>query len=203
MNPSSRHLAPLFILSALLLTLAPSQAAALDGYQDREGLMGGLTIGGGLGFVEVEPEDGMGAASSGIDRGRKLGFHLSGQIGGGVSESLVFLGEVNWWARTVQIGPNQLEHHHMSALGLANFFLFDALYLEAGGGLAYGIFNAARNNMLLNTTQELGMAARAGLGFEFFVNSDVAIGMRMGYTRHFYTNGSFDVVNANFTLRFY
>jgi hypothetical protein len=81
--------------------------------------------------------------------------------------------------------------------------LFDALFLEGGGGLAYGIYDVAKFDRQVERYQELGLALKGGAGFEFFVNGQVAIGMRFGYTRHLYTNGSYDVVNGGLTLRWY
>jgi hypothetical protein len=188
-------------LALLLPTLLPKDASALDGYADRRGLFGGLTIGGGVGLVDVDPKEE--CCNTGLDQGRKLGINLGAQLGGGVSKDLVFLGEANWWGRTVEVNDRALEHHHLSFNGLFEYFLFDALFLEAGGGLAYGIFDVSNNSQLVERYQEMGLALKAGAGFEFFVNGQVAIGMRFGYTRHFYTNGSFDVVNGGLSLRWY
>jgi hypothetical protein len=188
-------------LALLLLTMLPSSAMALDGYADRRGLFGGLTIGGGVGLVEVEEDTD--CCTTGLDRGRKLGLNIGAQLGGGVSKDLVFLGEANLWQRTVQVNDDSLEHSHMSFNGLFEYFLFDALYLEGGGGLAYGIFDAQEADGTFKLYQELGLALKGGAGFEFFVNGQVAVGMRFGYTRHFYTNGSYDVVAGGLSLRWY
>lgn len=195
--------AQMMILAAatLLPMMVSSEAMALDGYADRRGLFGGLTVGGGVGLVEVDQSDD--CCETGLDQGRKLGLNLGAQLGGGVSKDLVFLGEANWWARTVQINEDSLEHHHMSFNALVEYFLFDALFLEGGGGLAYGIYDVASFDRRVERYQELGLALKGGAGFEFFVNGQVAIGMRFGYTRHFYTNGSYDVVNGGLTLRWY
>ena len=200
---TTRH--PLFAigatltLSALFLTWTASSAFALDGYKDRRGLFGGLGLGGGVGLVDTERDD----ESTGIDQGRKLGLHLSGILGGGITQNLVFGGEANWWIRTVRINQSALQHHHMSFNGVLNFFLIEGIYLEGGVGLAYAIFDVERNNQQTYRYQELGMSAKAGGGFEFFVNSDLAMGMHASYTRHFYTNSDFDTVSAGLTLRWY
>ncbi|MEC9400512.1 MAG: outer membrane beta-barrel protein [Myxococcota bacterium] len=185
--------------SIALLTLTVSQSAmALDGYQDRRGLFAGVGVGGGVGLVDVE-----GNESTGIDSGRKLGLHLNGMIGGGASDRLVIGGEGNWWARTAYIGDNALSHHHMSFNAVANFFILDGLFVEGGGGLAYAIFDTQGPSVDPIHYQELGLAVKGGAGFEMFVNSQVALGLKVGYTRHFYTNADFDTVAGGVTVRWY
>ena len=191
------HLGASLALTALLLLLTTSQAVALDGYEDRRGLFGGIGIGGGVGLVN-SPE-----GETGIDSGRKVGMHLHGIIGGGARKDLVFGAEGNWWLRTVQLGDNALEHHHLSFNGVVNYFILDAFYLDGGVGMAYTIYDAQRDNQQVLRYQELGLSAKAGAGFEFFVNSNTAIGMRFGYTRHFYTNASFDTISGGFSIRWY
>lgn len=185
--------------SIMLLTLTLSQSAfALDGYQDRRGLFAGVGVGGGVGLVDVDTN-----ASTGIDQGRKLGLHLNGMVGGGVTDWLVLGGEANWWARTAYIGDNALSHNHMSFNTVANLFLLEGLFIEGGGGLAYAIFDTQGPSVDTLRYQELGLALKGGAGFEMFVNSQIAIGMKVGYTRHFYTNADFDTVAGGVTVRWY
>ena len=49
----------------------------------------------------------------------------------------------------------------------------------------------------------MGLALKGGAGFEYFVNGQIAIGARVGYVRHFYSNGDFDTVAGGITLRWY
>ena len=42
------------LLSFLVAMLFSTQAMALDGYKDRRGFFGGLSVGGGVGLVESE-----------------------------------------------------------------------------------------------------------------------------------------------------
>lgn len=179
-----------------------TDAMALDGYKDRKGLFTGAGIGGGVSLVEADPEDDI----TGLDQGRKVGMHLHGIVGGGVKDNLVFGAEANWWARTVYIeGKDEraLEHHHLSFNGVLDFFLFENFYAEAGVGMAYGIFDVERNGNTEFRYRELGLSGKFGGGFEFFVDSNIAMGMRANYTRHFYSNSSFDTLSAGFTLRWY
>lgn len=186
------------LMAMMLLTLS-ADAFALDGYQDRRGLFTGIGIGGGIGLVEADNSNDI----TGIDSGRKLGLHLHAIVGGGATDNLIFGAEANWWIRTVQLNDNALSHHHMSFNGVLEYFLFDVFYLEGGVGLAYAIFDAERRLQDVYRYQELGVAVKAGAGFEFFVNSQIAIGMRAGYTRHFYSNGDFDTVSGGLSLRWY
>ena len=199
-NPTRSKRLILASTMALMLLTISTNAFALDGYQDRRGLFAGLGIGGGVGLVESDNES---DTTTGLDNGRKLGMHLHAIIGGGVTDNLVFGGEANWWIRTVQLGDNKLSHNHMSFNGVLEYFLLDTIYLEVGAGLAYAIFDAERQNGDVFRYQELGLAVKGGAGFEFFVNSQIAMGMHANYTRHVYTNGDFDTISGGFTLRWY
>lgn len=192
----------LLTLSALalgaLLSLSSSEAYALDGYEDRRGLFGGFAAGGGVGLVESE--EGL----TGIDQGRKMGMNLSAMVGGGLSQHLTVFGEVNWWARSVQLGENSLASNHYSVNAVGNFFLVEGIYIEGGGGLAYASYDAQRgNNAPIENYRELGLALKGGAGFETFVNGQTAIGLRVDYTRHFYNNADFDTITGALTLRWY
>ena len=141
-----------------------------------------------------------------MDRGRKLGLHLNGALGGGVTRDLTVYGDVNWWARTVYINEDELElaHHHLSFNAVSQYFLFRGFFLEGGGGLAYAIFDTSRDGGAETFRyQELGLALKGGAGFEFFLNGQIAAGFRMGYTRHFYGGSDFDTIAGGVTLRWY
>ncbi len=197
MSPRPHNLLAMMTLTALLLGSA-SQAFALDGYEDRRGLLAGAAVGGGVGLVESE--EGL----TGIDRGRKMGFHLAGMVGGGISERLTVFGEANWWARSVQLGENQLTSNHYSFNATGNLFLLDGIFLEGGAGLAYASYDAQQGfDAPIQNYRELGLAVKGGGGFEFFVNGNTAIGVRIGYTRHFYNSAEFNTLAGGFTLRWY
>ena len=191
---SSKAIASLSLLSLILLT--SSSAFALDGYQDRHGIFAGVAVGGGVGLVESEQ------GLTGLDTGRKAGMNLSAQVGSGISQHLTFAGEANLWSRTTIIGSSRLDSRHSSFMALASFFLIEGFYLEGGGGLAYASYDAQQSGMTQNY-RELGFAIKGGAGFEYFVNSNVALGMRVGYTRHFYNNADFDTIAGGLTLRWY
>ena len=192
-----QNLATSCAAALLLLCVTQTSAMALDGYQDRRGLFTGVGVGGGVGMVESE--DGQ----TGVDSGRKLGLHLSALVGGGVHERLTVAGEASWWARNVLLNDYVLNHHHLSFNALANLFLLEGIFLEGGGGLAYAIYDTQTPDRPDFRYQELGLSLKGGAGFEFFVNSQIAVGLKAGYTRHFYSRASFDTVAGGLTIRWY
>jgi hypothetical protein len=192
-----RHL--LGAVSFLALILVSSSAFALDAYQDRRGIFLGMGLGGGIGAASTD----LSGESTGLDTGRQIGLDLSATVGGGVTESLTIGAQGNWWVRTVKFGERSLEHQHLNLLANANLFILSGLYVEAGAGLAYAAFDTARGDIETFTYRELGLAARGGAGFEFFLNGTTALGVNAGYTRHFYNNAEFDTLSVGFTVRWY
>jgi hypothetical protein len=189
------------IVQSLLITgflLATSQASALDGYKDRRGVFSGVAVGGGVGASEVDTE----GQTTGLDDAREMGLTLRAELGGGYTEWLTFSGQGNWWIRTVEVGSRKLEHHHFNFLANANFFPIEILYVTGGFGLAYAAFDTSLGTST-KEYREMGFAAKAGVGTEFFVNGTVAAGVEASYTRHFYSNGYFDTISGGMTLRWY
>ena len=180
------------------LVFGASQAWALDGYKDRRGVFGGLGVGGGVGASELDQE----GESTGLDDVREMGLTLRAEVGGGYTKWLTFSGQGNWWIRTVEVGTRKLEHHHFNLLANGNVYFFDTLYATGGFGLTYAAFDAST---LLGTREyrEMGFAAKAGVGAEFFVNGTVAAGVEATYTRHFYSNSYFDTVGGGLVMRWY
>ncbi|MEM1348452.1 MAG: outer membrane beta-barrel protein [Myxococcota bacterium] len=181
-----------------LLTLTTSSASALDGYQDRRGLFLGVGVGAGLGAAATDAQE-----QNGLDDGRRLGMHVNALVGGGATERLVLAAQGNMWRRTVSINDFASAHTHLSANAVANYFILDGLFLEAGAGLAYGSFDTFVQGQSSSRYREMGLATKAGAGFEFFVNSQTAIGAHFGYTRHFYARSNFDTLNLNISARWY
>lgn len=182
---------------AVLVTA--SQAAALDAYQDRRGILVGVNVGGGPGLADVEnPAD-----LTGLDENRQLGFHIGAEVGGGMSKNLTAALGANWWIRTVTIGNRHLDHQQLSFLPVLRLFVFDGLYGLGGAGLAYAAFDAERSGVEVTRYREMGLAAKLGAGYEFFLNGTVAAGIEAAYTRHFYGNADFDTLNGVVTIRWY
>lgn len=192
----SRKLALLF---AIAFFFCSSTAWAIDGYKDRRGPFIGIGFGGGAGSVHINDDN----FTSGLEGGGDLGLHLNVNGGGGVTENIVFGAELNTWIRTVSVHDTRLNHQHWSFNAVGEFFLAHGLFVDAGLGLAYAISEASHQNVQTRRYQEMGLALRAGTGFEYFLNGTVAAGLRFGYTRHFYENVEFDTFQGALTLRWY
>jgi hypothetical protein len=184
-------LVALVVFVATLFT--GSSAFGLDGYQDRENVFGGISAGGGYGFLNEDGErtdEGPGLAAQAI-------------IGGGVTESLLLGVEADWWSRSVnQSGNNKYGFYHTAIGGTANWFVLEGLHLDGGAGFAYGVCSGTFEGRDC-TWQELGMQAEAGLGYEFWFNGTLAGGVDLSYNHHFYSHSAFDTVTMTFGLRWY
>ncbi|MFB6374273.1 MAG: outer membrane beta-barrel protein [Bradymonadaceae bacterium] len=181
--------AVVFIVTAF----AASNAFALDGYQSRKHVFGGLKAGGGVGFVNRTGE----LSEEGP------GLHLSGTLGGGISDRLLMGVEADWWSRTVDKSPNnKYGMYHSSVGGIANFFLIGGLHIDGGLGFAYGVFDGTIRAKE-REWQELGLQAEAGVGYEFWFNGTLAGGADLSYTHHFYSKSAFDTATLSFGLRWY
>ncbi len=190
---------PMIACVVLFVLFWSSQAAALDAYKDRRGLFVGLGIGGGAGQVNTGKPNEL----TGFDDNYKLGLNVNGIIGGGWTRNVIFGSEFNWWIRNVQLGPHELEHQHMSFNAVTNIFLLGPLYVHAGGGLAYAVYDTFMDGDQITEYGEMGLSLKAGVGFEYFVNGTVAAGAQVGYTRHFYENAEFDTISGGITVRWY
>lgn len=206
-NSSSRSLlshsrrparALLALMACGLLMLSASSAFALDGYADRKGVFVGLGLGGGVGAVDMDKQ----GSHAGFDDGRQLGASLHGIIGGGVNENILLGLGVNTWLRSVEVGSQKSFNQHWNFLATGNFFLIEGLYVEGGAGFAYGVYNYEAGNTY-SENNEMGLALRGGVGYEFFLNGTQAMGVTAGYTRHFYANASFDTLSLGGTFRWY
>lgn len=184
---------------AALILLSASSAWAIQGYKDRHGFFVGGGIGGGPGSVILDDGD----VASGLEGTGDLGLHLNLIAGGGMTDNIVFGAEVNSWIRTVAINQNQLNHQQWSFNAVGDFFLVHGLFLEGGLGLAYAYSDGQRADGTSHRYQEMGLAAKLGLGFEYFLNGTVAAGIRFGYTRHFYSRVDFDTFTGSVMLRWY
>lgn len=178
--------------------LAGTQAMALDAYKDRRGVFAGVAIGGGVGSSETDRE----GEVTGLDDKRQMGLTLRAELGGGMTQNLVFSGQTNWWIRTVQVDDRELEHNHLNLLANVNFFLIEGLYATGGFGVAYGSFESQMGTVV-KEYGEMGIAGKFGAGAEFFVNGTVAAGVEASYTRHFYSESYFDTLGGGIVIRWY
>jgi hypothetical protein len=187
------------LLVAGFVMMAASSAFALDNYADRTGLFVGIGIGGGVGAVDMDAEE----ISAGFGDSRQLGLGLHGVIGGGLNKNIVLGLGINSWIRTVDKESQEFSHQHWNFLAQGDFFLIKGLYVEGGAGLAYAMFDAQQGANDSTEYAEMGLALRGGAGYEFFINGTHALGINVGYTRHFYSNASFDTFGAGIGIRWY
>ncbi len=170
-----------------------SQAMALDGYSDREGVFGGFGLGGGYGLF----------ADGGDWTDEGPGLSAQAMIGGGVTERLLLGVEADWWSRTVRAGEaDRYGFYHSSIGGVANLFVLGGLHVDGGAGFAYGVCSGTFEGSNCDW-QELGLQAEAGVGYEFWFNGTMTGGVDLSYTHHFYQHSAFDTVSMTFGLRWY
>lgn len=142
------------LIAAALLAVAVD-AAALDGYRDRRGAFMGLGVGGGAAVQDGEI-------------GGEAGFDL--EIGGGAAK---------WLALALDL-DTRMQHvagytNWMFVPGAQiDFIVLNALVLSAGAGIAF-VF--PDEELTPDDDFTMGFDVMAGLGYEFFVGSDVAIGL--------------------------
>lgn len=182
----------------LVISLMASDAFALDAYKDRRGIFAGIGLGGGFGSAEVDP----GNELTGLEE-RDVGLAMRLEVGGGAMQNLIVSGQFNWWLRSVQMNDKTLSHNHTNFLGNVAFFPLDFLYVTGGVGMAYSSFDSDVNGIDIRDYSELGFALKGGAGVEFWVNGTIAAGIEASYTRHFYSEASFDTITAGLTVRWY
>lgn len=147
---------PLGWLAAVLVLGVLSQAAdaaALDGYRDRKGPFMGLGVGGG-------------AAIQGGEVGGEAGFDL--QLGGGAAKWVTLSLDLDTRMQHISGFTNWM---FVPGAQIDLFFL-NALFVSAGVGIAF-IF--PDEDLMPDDDFAMGFDGMVGLGYEFFVGSDVAI----------------------------
>lgn len=162
---------------AAALMLSATFAHALDAWRDRKGLFYGGGVGFGVGKTDVE-----GAENEVALNGRL-------RLGGGVTDMLALDAEIG-------LG-NQIDVDTTLVTGMlgANVFVVDGLYLRAMGGMAH--FAPKRGE---STT---GLGFGAGLGYEFFANSDLAVGVGADVQHHGFDDYGFNAFNFGVTFTMY
>jgi hypothetical protein len=142
---------------AVALLAAAFDAAALDAYRDRKGAFLGLGVGGG-------------AAIQGGDVGGEAGFDL--EIGGGAAKWLTLsldldtrMQHVSGYTSWMFVPGAQLD-----------IILLNAVILEGGVGIAFVFPDEA---LKPEDDFAMGFDGMLGLGYEFFVGSNVAIDLTL------------------------
>lgn len=170
-------------VTAALLTIA-SSASALDAYQDRRGAFAGVGLGGGAAF--------QGGESAGE-------LMLDFQIGGGANQNLTFALDVDLWWQLFQDHTNFIV---TPGPEVEYFFGDSGIFLRLGVAMALltrtedvksevGVTNK-------ESTFDLGFDGTAGLGWEFFVNSNIAAGLSLD--ADYMVTPNDDIVSAGVTL---
>lgn len=178
-------------VAAVLLAGAP--AAGLDGYQDRRGLFTGLGIGGGV------------ALSDG-DAGGEVLFELV--LGGGATEQLTL-------ALDIDVRYQRLDADRQNWMVVpgpeASYFLSNGLFVRAGVGLAMVFVQgqeitdvATPGKAVKDKDFTFGFDGSLGLGWEFFVNSNLALGLAVE-ADYFLIDGHPDVfvIGLSMGMRYY
>ena len=157
----------LVIISASTILLLSVPALALDGYQDRRGFFGGIGFGGGGVFAGSEPGG---------------GIVFDFQLGGGATQNLTV-------ALDTDLSIHILEHSRNLLLTpgpeVNYFFGETGIFARVGIGMAltFSWFEdtdfeiPAGGKKPDDTDFRLGFDGSLGVGWEFFVNSDLALGL--------------------------
>jgi hypothetical protein len=188
-------------LVAVAVTLAglSASAHALDAWRDRRGLLFGVAGGGG----------GAKADATGVDE-RVLGFNLRARVGGGVTEQFTIDGEYGFNLHSGDGFSRQL--HQFGAFGNLFPVAGQGFYLRGGGGMVQGFFDldaprsqegSAITSRGGRSDSELGLMAGGGLGFEFFVNADLAIGLLADFQHHWFKDFNVNAFNFGLTATWY
>jgi hypothetical protein len=196
MKNGVRYVACLFGIGIFLFA---ASAVGLDGYADRSGFFAGVKLGGGLGTMDVDA----GQRPSGFGGEREPGIDLGLEFGAGVSENLLISLEPGLWYGSVtdSAGASRM-HRHLRLLGSANYILYKGLYLDGAVGWSLGHYEWGQSDQE-GTEGETGFALQAGLGYEYFINGTHAVGFFTDYTRHIYTDSTFDTWTVGLSFRWH
>jgi hypothetical protein len=186
------HTRPISIaLSLLTVGVLATPALALDAFRDRRGLFFGLLAGGGGSKADVDGAE------------RQLGFNLRARVGGGVNEQLTLDAEYGFNTHSDDQFSRQLH-----AFGV-NANLFPAkdmgLFFRVGGGLVLGQYEFDGQALGIGdrSESELGLGAGAGVGYEFFANSDLAVGLLVDFQYQSFDEYSLNSLNIGVTATWY
>lgn len=186
------------LLAALMVIGLAGEAFALDGYRDRKGLFYGLSIGGGSAQADTD-----GAES-------RLGIHLRGRVGGGINKHVTLDGELGWRYSSTEedqaLSERTVTNHVFTMYVGGNFFVFDGLYIRAFGGMAHMLTSDDVETPIgdgSNDDSSTGLGMGAGLGYEFFASSDLAIGIGGDFQHQIYDGLTINQINFGVSAHWY
>lgn len=187
---------PLVYLTTLatLATLV-SPALALDAFRDRRGLFFGLLAGGGGTKADIDGAE------------RQLGFNLRARVGGGATEQLTLDAEYGFNLHSDEPFSRQLHSWTVNA----NLFPVKGtgLFIRGGGGLVLGVLEVdpytgpAGVEIGGGSESELGLGLGAGVGYEFFANSDLAVGLLVDFQYQTFDEFTLNSLNLGITATWY
>lgn len=153
------------VAAAVLVTVLTSASAAfaLDGYHDRRGLYGGVTVNG--------------AFASGILNETAGGFGVGLQLGGGASDWVTLGAALDlYWFPSETVGEPVVFRPAIQAM----FFFPPGLFVDLSAGLAWWNFRGG-DNLPLKNDSDTGFSAAAGIGYEFWIAAAQALSITAAY----------------------
>jgi hypothetical protein len=191
------HLRSASVVSGLLVLTIAGQALALDAWRDRRGLLFGLGVGGGIGQAHVD----------GGDSESEVGFNFRARVGGGLNEKVTLDFDFGMHfqneEREVLGGSVDLSTRLTSGMVAANYFVYDGLYVRGMGGMGHIKSEAEGKGGGGASASEAGLGVGFGAGYEFFANSDLAIGGGADYRYFFFDDAEFSLVGFGITATWY
>lgn len=156
------------LTACTLLVLAAGPAEALDAYQDRKGLFSGIGLGGG-------------AVLSDDEAGGEFLFDLT--LGGGATSDLTLALDID--VRYQRFDADRQNWMVVPGPQL-DWFIAGGLFIRAGVGLALVFAKGPEvadvpvpGKEVKDNDFTIGFDATLGLGYEFFVNSNLALGLAL------------------------
>lgn len=177
-------------LTLLSLAALSSSALALDGFRDRRGLFFGLQLGGSGVQTDLDQSK------------RRLGLNARLRVGGGVSQQLTLDAEYGFNLHSDDPSTRQVHNWTVNA----HYFPVKdyGFFLRLGGGmaLAYDDFSPS-STMNAHSDSSLGLGGHAGLGYEFFVNSDLAVGLMADFQYQSFDEYALNTLNIGVIATWY
>lgn len=180
----------LSLLIACSILLIANQALALDGYQKRKGIFYGLGFGGG--HIQSDAEDSKG----------RIGYNFRARIGGGVNEQLTLDAEFGLANASYAQSGGDVEDSTTTVGVAASYFLAEGFNIRVQLGIA-DLKSEFTNGNDTSSNDETGIFVAAGVGYEFFANADLAIGVGVDFQHQMYDDNNVNALNFGVTANWY